>query len=412
MSEVDPDPDRLIYDWVDNFKEPKWVPENAYSKCKHCGDSFKAGHKHHCRLCGEMFCSACTGKYHLPINFHGPKKHKTGPVRVCHGCRDLALAEKKRAEDAKRGFNPEFTQEEKVVYIWPPEWEEEKDYQGCPKCKKKGGKTHNCRACGRLYCSDCTTKMNLPPYFEKKKHHKPGDPMRVCNDCRFKIIGGAKLVEKPPEHIKLPSKEGDEGIPIKIKPEGDRKAIAEFTVKGVDTDLREIDRLLQKAEEKPTFRYVYTFRDIAIPKEWWDIFTVKILGRTITIREEKKKQVEVADLPSAAMVPGMGALPMEAPPPVSDKNNPFKRKPKDKAEEERKKKEEEEKEAVAVQTLQTLGLGFKAPVGFKKPTLGSSFKPKSSGAAPKKAIPPPPPGFGSLPNAAGAKGDDSESDEE
>ena len=80
--------------------------------------------------------------------------------------------------------------------------------------------------------------------------------------------------------------------------------------------------------------------------------------------------------------------------------------------EERKKKEEEEKEAVAVQTLQTLGLGFKAPVGFKKPTLGSSFKPKSSGAAPKKAIPPPPPGFGSLPNAAGAKGDDSESDEE
>lgn len=35
--------------------------------------------------------------------------------------------------------------------------------------------------------------MLLPPYFEKKK--KVG-PARVCGECRFKILGGAKLVER------------------------------------------------------------------------------------------------------------------------------------------------------------------------------------------------------------------------
>src|SRR5689334_17171885 len=58
----------------------------------------------------------------------------------------------------------------------------------------------------RLFCGDCTTKRELPPFFEKKKHHKPGtvlhllsfhvvlilpdfdtgEPMRVCDGCRFK----------------------------------------------------------------------------------------------------------------------------------------------------------------------------------------------------------------------------------
>ena len=92
------DPDRLIYDWTDHIKEPKWVNEKAYDKCAlavqclvsscvcrgnrchHCAGPLKSGHRHHCRLCGEMYCSACTGKYHLPVNFHGPKKHKLGAL--------------------------------------------------------------------------------------------------------------------------------------------------------------------------------------------------------------------------------------------------------------------------------------------------------------------------------------------
>lgn len=401
---ADLDPDRLIYEWTNHYNVPKWVPENAYSKCKHCDSGLKSGHRHHCRLCGEMFCSACTNKFHLPINFHGPKKHKTGPVRVCFGCRDSCLAEKKKAEDAKRGYNPEYTQEDKTVYIWPPEWEDDKSYQSCPKCRKKGGKSHNCRACGKLFCSDCTSKIPLPPYFEKKQH-KAGEPMRVCNDCRFKIVGGAKLVEKPPEHIKLPNADGsDEGIPIKIKQEGEKRSLAELQVRSVDADLKEIDRLLQRDEGKPSFRYVYTFRDLPIPKEWWDIFTVRILGRTITITERKKEQVDLgpSGVPMMPMMP-LGALPADMPSAVDDKNNPFKRKAKDKEEEERKRrKEEEEEEAAASKAVSPLG--FKAPIGFKKPARGGTgFKPPA-----KKAIPPPPPGFGSP--ASAANDDDSDSD--
>jgi hypothetical protein len=39
----------------------------------------------------------------------------------------------------------------------------------------------------------CTSKMPLPSFFERKK--KIG-PCRVCGECRFKILGGAKLVER------------------------------------------------------------------------------------------------------------------------------------------------------------------------------------------------------------------------
>jgi hypothetical protein len=42
-------------------------------------EAFARGHQHHCRLCGQMFCSRCTGKYHLPPRFE--KKKKKGAQR-------------------------------------------------------------------------------------------------------------------------------------------------------------------------------------------------------------------------------------------------------------------------------------------------------------------------------------------
>lgn len=42
--------------------------------------------------------------------------------------------------------------------------------------------------------SQCTSKLDIPSFFEKKKG-KTG-PSRCCDSCRFKIVSGAKLVEK------------------------------------------------------------------------------------------------------------------------------------------------------------------------------------------------------------------------
>ena len=75
---------------------PRWVDEKSYNNCKSCAakmDGFLTKKdKHHCRLCGQMFCSACTQKYNLPLIYR--VKNKDGPARVCMSCVDGCLAEK------------------------------------------------------------------------------------------------------------------------------------------------------------------------------------------------------------------------------------------------------------------------------------------------------------------------------
>ena len=42
---------------------PKWVPDKQRKKCTNCRAAFtlRSRRKHHCRLCGEIFCHACSG---------------------------------------------------------------------------------------------------------------------------------------------------------------------------------------------------------------------------------------------------------------------------------------------------------------------------------------------------------------
>jgi len=282
------DPHRLIYDWTNHFNIPKWAED--YSKCKHCQEALKSGHKHNCRLCGELFCSACTGKYHVPVIFR-QKKNKDGPARVCHGCRDSCLAEKKKAEFAAKGA---VILEEKQKKIYPPEWVPLETYVNCPKCLKKGGKAHNCRTCGKLFCSDCTRKMQVPPIYEKKK--KAG-PSRVCDECRFLIIGGAKLVEcSREEELKNDYAErvGFMGRSIIVRFEGDSRVLWQAPVED-HTNLKEID--LQFRQEAPqNERYQYVFRGERIPKVFYDVFTAKIFGQYLHIVPDKAVVASLAPI--------------------------------------------------------------------------------------------------------------------
>jgi len=81
------------------------------------------------------------------------------------------------------------------IMIPPAHWETADQSSICPKCRKRCGKSHNCRACGKVYCGDCTSKVQLPAYFERK--NKTG-PMRVCDECRFRVVGGVTFSESNP----------------------------------------------------------------------------------------------------------------------------------------------------------------------------------------------------------------------
>jgi FYVE zinc finger len=76
---------------------PYWVPDMQRQECQACGKGFGTWtRKHHCRRCGEIFCSAClpkdmdikhviTDKYTLP-NANAYIALKPGTAKVCKIC--------------------------------------------------------------------------------------------------------------------------------------------------------------------------------------------------------------------------------------------------------------------------------------------------------------------------------------
>ncbi|XP_058449056.1 zinc finger FYVE domain-containing protein 1-like [Malaya genurostris] len=91
-------PTKTIKSWVaDKIRPTYWRPDSEIIYCKGCTCNFERLElkKHHCRNCGEGFCSACS-KAKMPVINRGWDY----PVRVCNGCRD-ELNKAKRANGAE-----------------------------------------------------------------------------------------------------------------------------------------------------------------------------------------------------------------------------------------------------------------------------------------------------------------------
>ncbi|KAM5171341.1 lateral signaling target protein 2 homolog [Mantella aurantiaca] len=61
---------------------PAWIPDSASTQCMSCCAPFTLlRRRHHCRSCGKIFCSRCSG-YSSSL----PHIHNAQPVRVCSHC--------------------------------------------------------------------------------------------------------------------------------------------------------------------------------------------------------------------------------------------------------------------------------------------------------------------------------------
>lgn len=417
-------------------------------------------------LCLRSLSGSCTQKYHVPLIFR--IKNKDGPARVCMSCVEGCMAEKARA--SAPAVNPlsvsKLTQSSlastqvsaslqsmvKVVEIAPPaSWEEESAFVACPKCAAKKCKTHNCRVCGLLFCSDCTSKMEIPAVFERKKG-KTG-PSRVCDACRYRIVGGAKLVDKlspaaaaaaaaaapsaaatspktgarppPPPPGALagssssasassPSSPSAAGAPPRVseapvstvvhatvKREGDGSLVCQLSIPSPDTSLSTIDTLLKKMAPQGE-AYSFVFRGAPIPEAFHAVFCARHLGSTLLIRPKHRHDLVTLQEEEWEGYGDGGAEGESGVSGVSATNNPFKR---DAAAEaarqaaERKRKEQEQKAAQAKKAIRE----------FKRPTKKQVIPISAATAASKpaaangvttnpvtgKKVPPPPPGSGS-----------------
>lgn len=64
-----------------------WMPDSQCKECYDCNEKFTTfRRRHHCRLCGQIFCSRCCNQ-EIPGKFMG----YTGDLRACTYCRKLAL---------------------------------------------------------------------------------------------------------------------------------------------------------------------------------------------------------------------------------------------------------------------------------------------------------------------------------
>ncbi|XP_075225034.1 zinc finger FYVE domain-containing protein 21-like isoform X1 [Lycorma delicatula] len=71
--------------------EPQWTPDKEVSKCTKCSAKFGfTTRKHHCRRCGNIYCSACSDE-----KLDLPRMCFVDPVRICSDCAPTTIQENK-----------------------------------------------------------------------------------------------------------------------------------------------------------------------------------------------------------------------------------------------------------------------------------------------------------------------------
>lgn len=217
-----------------------WKADADSDECACCQAKFTVvKRRHHCRKCGSLVCAACS-----------KKKMKLAPtakdsVRVCDHCAKCNDSEEmqRKASNVMVIYPPEWVDPTGITKCFKcnrgaggtgaaqmtreastsrltrsgsdlkSDSESEADVSRGSSMKSKGlaflssaaGKIkgashvvqgrkqlHHCRTCGRMFCSACTQKHEVPAAFKKKT--KAG-PVRVCEMCLMLISSGAELAQ-------------------------------------------------------------------------------------------------------------------------------------------------------------------------------------------------------------------------
>ena len=74
---------RAALNWIRGRELRAWVKNSDVIECPLCDDEFTLmRRRHHCRICGGVFCNNCTSHRHLSTS-------KKKPVRACTDCKDF-----------------------------------------------------------------------------------------------------------------------------------------------------------------------------------------------------------------------------------------------------------------------------------------------------------------------------------
>ncbi|KAI5809864.1 1-phosphatidylinositol-3-phosphate 5-kinase [Peziza echinospora] len=82
-----------------NLTKEFWMKDENCKDCFLCGKTFTAfRRKHHCRLCGQIFCSKCTS------TISGERFSYSGSMRVCNQCLEIVEGYKDESDPERQNF--------------------------------------------------------------------------------------------------------------------------------------------------------------------------------------------------------------------------------------------------------------------------------------------------------------------
>ena len=208
--------------WLTDQMAPTyWEANREAESCRECKSRFSVGEsKHHCRVCGGIFCGACSSHF-IPVPELG---WGADPVRVCRQCYlkrethanpdtqsdsedDFALIEHPPVLVPVSPGAPSALTARKVgeglqtvlgfvssaagipkSYITdmsrPSYWVPDADITECYLCRERFTAEryrHHCRACGQGFCEKCSSKQKPVPNRGWEY------PVRVCDTCADKL---------------------------------------------------------------------------------------------------------------------------------------------------------------------------------------------------------------------------------
>jgi len=216
VSEVSSAPAATIGRWAaDQVAPAYWRPNADIVNCHHCGNRFDTTDKiHHCRACGEGFCSTCSN-YQRPVPDRGWGYQA---VRVCKPCYSATVdgvldvsgpnTEPNEVQVRKVGETVVGTVTSLATALEfpinvikdsarPDYWVPDSEISQCSVCDKDIGgssmtssqtsqnsaaaadcrRVHHCRQCGQGVCNSCSATRRPVP------HRGWDTPVRVCDNC-------------------------------------------------------------------------------------------------------------------------------------------------------------------------------------------------------------------------------------
>lgn len=206
------------------MRRSHWVPDTSPCGVLGCSEPMKMGNRHHCRLCGLLFCSFHSG-YQRRLDLNAEPDPDGEFSRVCFDCFWLGKEQEMGGTREHTDYFTAFRADFKSKHVLPrmraclaaidslsagaptPKWTPDSACSSCEECGKPFGlssllsnfsisRKHHCRLCGGIFCDACSSgRIALGPSVTNPNAAPTTlPPVRACSRCVKAVVLRAQQI--------------------------------------------------------------------------------------------------------------------------------------------------------------------------------------------------------------------------